>query len=221
MTLAIFDLDHTLLSGDSDHAWGLYLAELRVVDAEHHRRKQERYFADYRAGKLDIDEFLRFQLQALKDNDRSDLEKWRAAFVEEKILPMMSRHAIDLVARHRDQGHTLMIITATNRFITQPIAERFEVDVLIATEPDEVDGRFTGEVRGVPCFQSGKVKLLQDWLRHNGMDPSDSWCYTDSHNDLPLLRLVDHPVAVNPDAVLAEEARRNGWPILEFGPATN
>ncbi len=221
MTLAIFDLDHTLLNGDSDHAWGLFLAELHVVDAVQHRRKQERYYEDYRAGALDIDEFLRFQLQALKENDRCDLETWRGAFIEEKILPMISRHAVGLVERHRNQGHTLIIITATNRFITQPIAERFDVDVLIATEPEEIGGRFTGEVRGIPCFQSGKVELLNNWLRDNGADLSSSWCYSDSHNDLPLLRMVDHPVAVNPDAALATEARRKGWPILEFGAASH
>jgi HAD superfamily hydrolase (TIGR01490 family) len=221
MTLAIFDLDNTLLSGDSDHAWGLFLAELSVVDANHHRRKQERYYADYVAGKLDINEFLRFQLQALKDNDPGDLRRWRERFVSEKILPMISQHAYDLVQRHRVLGHTLMIITATNRFITQPIAREFDVDVLIATEPEMINGRFTGEVRGVPCFQDGKVTLLNAWLTDNGEDLNGSWCYTDSHNDLSLMRVVDHPVAVNPDAVLAAEAERHGWPIVEFQHQNN
>jgi HAD superfamily hydrolase (TIGR01490 family) len=216
MTLAIFDLDNTLLSGDSDHAWGLFLAELNVVDANHHRREQERYYMDYVAGKLDIHEFLRFQLRALKDNDPGDLTQWRERFVAEKILPMISRHAYDLVQRHRAQGHTLMIITATNRFITQPIAREFDVDVLIATEPEMVNGRFTGEVQGIPCFQDGKVALLNAWLTEHGADLNGSWCYTDSHNDLSLMQLVDHPVAVNPDTVLTAEAKRHGWPILEF-----
>lgn len=216
MTLAIFDLDNTLLSGDSDHAWGLFLAELKVVDADHHRREQERYYADYVAGKLDIHEFLRFQLQALKNNDPVDLRRWRERFVAEKILPMISQHAYDLVQRHRAQEHTLMIITATNRFITQPIAHEFNVDVLLATEPETVNGRFTGDVQGVPCFQDGKVTLLKAWLAEHGEDLNGSWCYTDSHNDLSLMRAVDHPVAVNPDAVLAAEAKRHGWPVLEF-----
>ncbi len=216
MTLAIFDLDNTLLSGDSDHAWGLFLAELNVVDANHHRREQQRYYADYVAGKLDIHEFLRFQLQALKDNDPADLRQWRERFVSEKIVPMISQHAYDLVRRHRAQGHTLMIITATNRFITQPIAHKFDVDVLIATEPEMVNGRFTGEVQGVPCFQDGKVTLLHTWLTEHGGDLNGSWCYTDSHNDLSLMQVVDHPVAVNPDHVLTAEAKYRGWPILEF-----
>ncbi len=216
MTLAIFDLDNTLLSGDSDHAWGLFLAELNVVDADHHQREQERYYADYVAGTLDIREFLRFQLRALKDNDPRDLRQWRDRFVAEKILPMISQHACDLVQRHRVPGHTLMIITATNRFITQPIAREFGADVLIATEPEMVNGRFTGEVRGVPCFQDGKVLLLKAWLREHNADLDGSWCYTDSHNDLPIMRVVDHPVAVNPDPVLTAEAERHGWPIVEF-----
>lgn len=216
MTVAIFDLDNTLLSGDSDQAWGMYLADINVVDADHHRQKQERYYADYLAGKLDINEFLRFQLQPLKDNDPRDLERWREQFITEKILPMMSQHAMELVNRHRHEGHTLLIITATNSFITQPIAEKFGVDVLIATEPEIVNGNFTGQVAGTPCFKEGKVTLLQAWLVENEQELRNSWCYTDSHNDLPLLRLVDHPVAVNPDAVLAEEAKRNHWPILEF-----
>ncbi len=216
MTLAIFDLDNTLLSGDSDHAWGLYLAELNVVDENHHRAEQERYYADYVAGRLDIDEFLRFQLKALKDNDPLDLRRWRQQFVIDKILPMISRHAYDLVERHRAKGHTLMIITATNRFITEPIAREFAVDVLIATEPQMIDGRFTGEVQGVPCFQDGKVTLLNAWMREHGENLDGSWCYTDSHNDLALMRIVDHPVAVNPDEVLAAEAKRRGWPVVAF-----
>lgn len=216
MTLAIFDLDNTLLSGDSDHAWGLFLAELNVVDADHHRREQERYYADYVAGKLDIHEFLRFQFRALKDNDPADLRHWREQFVAEKILPMISQHAYDLIQRHRSQEHTLMIITATNRFITQPIAQVFNADVLLATEPEMVNGRFTGEVRGLPCFRDGKVALLRKWLIDNGENLEGSWCYTDSHNDLSLMRIVDHPVAVNPDTVLATEAKHHGWPILEF-----
>ncbi len=216
MTLAIFDLDNTLLSGDSDHAWGMFLADMNIVDAERQRQSQTRYYADYLAGTLDIDEFLQFQLQPLKDNPRHKLEHWRIRFVQERILPMISDHARELINRHRRLRHTLMIITATNRFITQPIADEFGVDILIATEPEECDGRFTGRVRGTPSFRDGKVRLLKAWLAEQGRNLTGSWCYTDSHNDLPLLRIVDHPVAVNPDPLLTAEAERCGWPILEF-----
>lgn len=224
MALAIFDLDNTLLSGDSDHAWGMFLADLKVVDAAHQREQQERYYADYVAGRLDIHEFLRFQLQPLRDNDRANLEMWRTQFVSERVLPMITDHARKLVAGHRRQKHTLIIITATNQFITQPIADEFGVDALIATRPEEIDGQFTGAVHQPPSFREGKVELLNHWLRNHGHTLQGSWFYTDSHNDLPLLRLVDYPVAVNADPVLLEEAGRNHWPILDFatsGPSSS
>lgn len=219
MALAIFDLDHTLLGGDSDQAWGLFLADLKVVDAAHQHEQQERYYADYVAGRLDIHEFLRFQLQPLRDNDRTDLEKWRTQFLSERVLPMISDHARKLVEAHRRQDHTLIIITATNEFITQPIADEFGVDALIATKPEEIDGRFTGAVHDPPSFREGKVELLNRWLRAHGHTMRGSWFYTDSHNDLPLLRVVDYPVAVNPDPLLVEEAERKHWPILDLTTA--
>jgi len=217
MSVAIFDLDKTLLSGDSDHAWGLYLAEIGVVDADLHEKEQERYYAEYLAGRLDILEFLRFQLQPLRDNSMADLERWRARFMVDKILPMITAPARELVELHRRRGDTLVIVTATNRFITEPIAEEFAVEHLLATEPERENGRFTGAVAGPPCYQQGKLNHLQQWLNSHGEDLSDSWCYSDSHNDLPLLRAVANPVAVNPDPILTTTASDEGWLILDLG----
>ena len=216
MTLAIFDLDHTLLAGDSDHAWGQFLAKRGIVDSEEHARRQDHYFAEYQAGRLDIYEYLRFQLSALADNQLADLLGWRREFVESCIRPMISRAALDLVQRHRVLGHDLIIITATNSFITRPIADLFGVDTLLATEPEMRDGQFNGKVDGVPTYREGKVIRLQRWLDDNGRDLGGSWFYSDSHNDLPLLRKVDHPVAVDPDPILEEEAQRQGWTILRL-----
>lgn len=217
MPVTIFDLDKTLLSGDSDHAWGLYLAEIGVVDRDHHEREQARYYADYVAGRLDIDDFLRFQLQPLRDNAMADLERWRADFLARKIRPMITPPARELVELHRRRGNTLLIITATNRFITAPIAAEFGIEHLLATEPARANGNFTGAVAGVPCYRQGKLHHLDRWLQKSGLDLNESWCYSDSHNDLPLLRAVSHPVAVNPDRRLAATAKEQSWPILDLG----
>lgn len=214
MTLAIFDLDHTLLAGDSDHAWGQFLIDREVVDAESYRRANERYYAQYRAGTLDIFEFLEFALKPLARHERDQLDAWHREFVATRIRPMITPAARALVEQHRRQGHTLMIVTATNRFVTAPIAREFGIDHLLATEPEEVDGRFTGRVAGTPCYREGKVARLRQWLEHNRETLAGSWFYSDSHNDLPLLELVDHPVAVNPDEVLRREAVARRWPVL-------
>lgn len=214
MTLAIFDLDHTLLAGDSDHAWGQFLIDREVVDAESYRRANERYYAQYRAGTLDIFEFLAFALKPLARHERDQLDAWHREFVATRIRPMITPAARALVEQHRRQGHTLMIVTATNRFVTAPIAREFGIDHLLATEPEEVDGRFTGRVAGTPCYREGKVARLRQWLEQNRETLAGSWFYSDSHNDLPLLELVDHPVAVNPDDVLRREAAARRWPVL-------
>ncbi|MEK6770497.1 MAG: HAD family hydrolase [Pseudomonadota bacterium] len=214
MTLAIFDLDHTLLAGDSDHAWGQFLIDREVVDAESYRRANERYYAQYRAGTLDIFEFLEFALKPLARHERDQLDAWHREFVATRIRPMITPAARALVEQHRRQGHTLMIVTATNRFVTAPIAREFGIDHLLATEPEEVDGRFTGRVAGTPCYREGKVARLRQWLEHSRETLAGSWFYSDSHNDLPLLELVDHPVAVNPDEVLRREAAARRWPVL-------
>lgn len=217
MSLAIFDLDNTLLRGDSDHAWGEFLVEQGAVDRERFASENNRYYAAYLAGTLDIYEFLeQHQLRPLAEHDRATLERWRMEFVRAKIAPLITPAARALVEQHRAQGDTLLIITATNRFITAPIAAAFGIPHLIATEPEELNGQFTGKVAGVPSYREGKVERLSEWLtdRHENLD--DSWFYSDSHNDLPLLNLVDHPVAVNADEILAQVARTRGWPMIEL-----
>jgi len=217
VSLAIFDLDNTLLKGDSDHAWGEFLVEQGAVDARRFAADNDRYYAAYLAGTLDIYEFLeQHQLRPLREHDRATLETWRAQFMQEKIQPLITPAARALVDRHRDNGDTLLIITATNRFITSPIAEAFGIPHLIATEPEEIDGRFTGRVAGIPSYREGKVTRLGDWLNRHQFTLDDSWFYSDSHNDLPLLKFVSHPVAVNPDETLAGYARDHGWPVIDL-----
>ncbi len=214
MPLAIFDLDNTLLAGDSDYAWGEFLIEQGLVNGEAYRRENERYYAEYRAGTLDILEFLAFALKPLAQHDRATLEAWRARYLREKVAPMITDEARALVERHRAAGDTLVVITATNSFVTAPIARMFGIEHLIATEPELRDGRYTGRVAGVPCFREGKVVRLEQWMAQHGQSLTGSWFYSDSHNDLPLLERVTHPIAVNPDAILRREAERRGWPIL-------
>jgi HAD superfamily hydrolase (TIGR01490 family) len=214
--LAIFDLDNTLIGGDSDTLWGEFLSDHGYVDGETHRLKHQRYYEDYEAGRLDILEFLRFQLHVLTLHDPETLFGWREQYLQEKIEPILLPKARDLLRHHREQGHTLLIITATNRFITEPIARLYEVEHLIATEPEIVDGRYSGRVAGTPSYASGKVSRMEEWLERNGLDFKESWFYSDSHNDLPLLNKVTYPVAVDPDEVLATEARRMNWPIISL-----
>jgi HAD superfamily hydrolase (TIGR01490 family) len=214
LTLAIFDLDNTLLRGDSDHAWGRFLIENHIVDGEEYERENERYYAQYQAGTLDIMEFLAFALRPLALHDRAALDAWHRQYMQTKVLPMITPAARALVNLHRANGDTLVIITATNRFVTEPIAEEFEIPHLIATEPEVIEGRFTGKVAGTPCYREGKVTRLKSWMQQQGQTLQDSWFYSDSHNDLPLLSIVDHPVAVNPDDILRREAQQRGWQIL-------
>ncbi len=214
MSLAIFDLDNTLLRGDSDHAWGRFLIENHAVDGPAYERENERYYSQYQAGTLDIMEFLAFALRPLAAHDRATLDRWHREYMQTKILPMITPPARALVDKHRARGDTLVIITATNRFITAPIAREFGVPHLIATEPEERDGRFTGKVAGIPSYRDGKVERLKAWMAEHGATLQDSWFYSDSHNDLPLLSLVAHPVAVDPDDTLRREAQKRGWQIL-------
>jgi HAD superfamily hydrolase (TIGR01490 family) len=217
VSLAIFDLDNTLLRGDSDHAWGEFLVEQGAVDRERFASENNRYYAAYLAGTLDIYEFLeQHQLRPLAEHDRATLERWRTEFVRTKVAPLITPAARALVEQHRASGDTLLIITATNRFITAPIAEAFGIPHLIATEPEEVNGRFTGKVTGVPSYREGKVERLSEWLNDRHESLNGSWFYSDSHNDLPLLNLVDHPVAVNADETLAEYAQTRGWPMIDL-----
>jgi len=214
--IALFDLDNTLIAGDSDYLWGCFLAEHGIVDGAEYAQANQRFYDQYKAGELDIHEFLRFQLQPLADHDMETLQQWRMAYIAEKIEPVLLPRARDLIEEHRRQGHTLAIITATNRFITGPIAALYGVDELLATEPEIIDNRYTGAIRDVPCFQEGKVRKLGDWLAANGYTLEDSWFYSDSHNDLPLLNEVTHPVAVDPDEILKHHAQTHGWRIISL-----
>lgn len=215
MRLALFDLDNTLLAGDSDLLWGELLARAGAMDVERVRR----FHDEYHAGTLDIDAFFAFQLAPLAREPRARLNAWRREFLRDYVLPNITRAARELVESHRARGHELAIITATNRFITQPIADEFDVEHLIATEPEELDGRFTGRVAGLPCYRDGKLVHLNAWLRGRGLacgDLAETWFYSDSHNDLPLLSAVEHPCAVDPCPRLAWHATKNHWPVLRI-----
>jgi len=216
LALAIFDLDNTLLAGDSDYLWGAFLTERGILDGEEYERENERFYREYEEGSLDIYEFLRFSFRPLRDHRLEDLERWRRDFLLEKIEPIILPAARALVERHRQADDELLIITATNEFVTAPIAEHLRIPNLIATIPAQSKGRYTGEVAGIPSFQEGKVKRLLDWLRGARSGLAGSTFYSDSHNDIPLLERVDHPVAVDPDEHLRRHAREMGWPVISL-----
>lgn len=216
MALAIFDLDNTLIAGDSDYEWGRYLAGRGIVDPDLHARENQRFYEEYKVGTLDIKEFCRFAFRPLHDNQIEDLIAWRNDFIATRIRPLILPAAGELLAHHREAGDTLMIITATNSFITGPVAGELGVDHLLATEPEFRDGRFTGELAGTPCFREGKVERLEAWLAEYGETLRGSWFYSDSHNDIPLLSRVDNPVAVDADIPLTEHAERHGWQVISL-----
>lgn len=216
MSLAIFDLDNTLLSIDSDHAWGEFLLEQGAVDPIAYRDANERFMNDYNAGTLDIHAFLEVALKPLADNSPEQLAAWHQQFMASKIEPHVLAKGEELLARHRTSGDTLLIITATNRFITAPIAERLGVDHLIAVDPEVLDGRYTGRVEGVPSYREGKITRLEAWLETQDFTMDDAWFYSDSHNDIPLLERVDNPVAVDPDDALRQVAMERNWRIISL-----
>jgi HAD superfamily hydrolase (TIGR01490 family) len=216
MSLAIFDLDNTLIADDSDYLWGQFLVDKGIVNKEHYEQANARFYEDYKQGTLDIEEFLQFSLKPLADNKPDQLFRWRDQFIQEIIQPILLQPAIDLVNKHKAKNDTLMVITATNRFITEPIVKLYGIDNLLATTPEFINNQFTGQFEGIPCFQEGKVKLLEQWLQNSGESLENSWFYSDSHNDLPLLNLVDNPIAVNPDDELEIFANDKGWPIISL-----
>lgn len=216
MTLALFDLDHTLLDGDSDYLWGEFLCDQGVVNRAAYRAENARYYREYHAGTMDIHEFLHFGLRPLAAHEPAQLYLWREAFVAACILPIIPLAARELLDSHRAQGHQLAIVTASNRFVTEPIAVELGVATLLASEPEMTDGRYTGRVAGTPCYREGKVTRVREWLAGSSESLANSWFYSDSHNDLPLLQQVSHPVAVNPDPVLAAHAAKHGWPVLQL-----
>lgn len=216
MSLAIFDLDNTLISTDSDHAWGEFLLEQGAVDPVAYREANDRFMADYEAGTLDMDDFLAVALKPLVENSPQQLATWHQQFMAGWIEPHILEDAEELIARHRASGDTLLIITATNRFITAPIAERLGIENLIAVEPEMIDGRYTGRAVGTPSFREGKITRLKEWLADKELSMQAAWFYSDSHNDLPLLEMVDHPVAVDPDDKLRSIAEQRDWRIISL-----
>lgn len=216
MGIALFDLDNTLIAGDSDFLWGCFLVEQGIVDGATYERENRRFYDQYKVGELDIHEFLAFQLRPLAEHSMASLQQWRSQYIQEKITPILLPEAHALVDKHRQLGDILVVITATNRFITGPIVELYDIQHLLATEPEIVNGAYTGSVTGTPCFQDGKVEQLGSWLEDRQLSLDDSWFYSDSHNDLPLLGKVTHPVAVDPDEILAQHARDHDWPIISL-----
>jgi HAD superfamily hydrolase (TIGR01490 family) len=217
--LALFDLDNTLLSGDSDFEWAQFLIEMGVIDRELYEARNQHFYDQYKAGTLDIHEFLDFQLKPLSRHARRVLDGWHEEFMRNKVRGMMGKPAQDLVHRHRSAGDVCVIITATNSFVTWPIARAFGVEHLIATEPEQINGEFTGRVAGVPSFREGKITRLESWMDGRGWNWSsfaDTTFYSDSLNDLPLLCRVKHPVAVDPDATLRAHAEQNAWRIISL-----
>ena len=216
MTLAIFDLDNTLLGGESDNLWGQFVCERGLVDGDDFAARNAQFYEDYKAGTLDIDAYLRFALATLVGHSREELDAWHRDFMASKIEPILLPKADQLIASHRAQGHALLIITATNEFITRPIAELLGIPELIACQGETVDGRYTGEPRGVPSYHAGKVTRLRAWLAERDLSLDGAFFYSDSHNDLPLLELVDNPVAVDPDDRLRARALTEGWPVISL-----
>ena len=219
MRLALFDLDHTLLSGDSDYEWTQYLVSKGIVDRTTHEARNAEFYEQYKAGTMDIHEFLDFQLRPLADHTRADLEAWHADFMETQIRPRLSQKARELVRKHLDAGDICAMVTATNSFVTGPIARELGIPHLIATIPAQENGRFTGKPRGLPSFREGKIARVDAWLESMGLwwnNFQRSWFYSDSHNDLPLLLRVTDPVVVDPDATLRAYAENAGWPILSI-----
>lgn len=213
MALAIFDLDNTLLAGDSDHAWGEFLVEQGIVDAALYKRCNDKFFEDYQQGRLDIRTYLEFALKPLCAHPAERLFQWRTQFIAQKIDPIILPKGRALIAEHRNKGDTLLIITATNRFVTEPIAQRLDIEHLIATEPEWLEGRYTGKIVGTPSFREGKIERLKQWLTSRQESLQGAYFYSDSHNDIPLLEIVDYPVAIDPDAKLRAHSEQKHWPV--------
>lgn len=217
MRIAVFDLDHTLLSGDSDYLWGEFLITEGLVDGPAYRAQNQRFYEDYVAGTLDIDAFSAHSFEPLVRLGHAQLDPLRHRFLDEVIAELVAPGARPLLDAHRERGDQILITTATNRFVTEPIAALLGVADLLATDPErDADGRYTGRIAGTPNFQAGKPERLRDWLVQRGGPRPELICYSDSRNDLPLLEFGDIAVAVDPDPVLAAAARERGWTILSL-----
>jgi len=216
MSLAIFDLDNTLIGGDSDFLWGEFIGEEGIVDANAYREKNEYFYQQYDLGTLDIYAWLEFCLEPLTRYSMTELQELHHRFMIQKIEPILLDKAQNCINRHKERGDTVLVITASTSFVTAPIVKKYGINHLLATEPEIKAGRFTGGVSGIPCFQSGKVDKLMPWLQKNEETLTGSTFYSDSHNDLPLLELVDNPVAVNADKILTKIAEKKGWEVLNW-----
>lgn len=218
--IVLFDLDNTLLGGDSDYLWGCFLVEEGLVDGKEYFETNARFYRDYQEGRLDIEAFLKFSLKPLSQHPAEKLHQLREKFIARKIAPIVLPAAKRLIEMHRCRGDHLVIITATNAFITRPMTELFGIKTLIATEPEFKEGRYTGQFLGTPTYKEGKVKRLFEWRKASGLEAVPiGWVYSDSHNDLPLLELAETAVAVDPDEVLAQEASKRGWAVISLRKA--
>lgn len=214
--LAIFDLDNTLLAGDSDYTWGQFLVNKKLVDAKAYTAVNDRFYQEYKAGTLNIEEYLSFSLAPLTRYTMAELAELHREFMQDYIEPMILPKALALLKQHREAGDYLLIITATNSFVTKPIAARLGVDDILASDAEIVDNRYTGRGTGTACFQDGKVIRLHDWLATHRYSLDSAYFYSDSINDLPLLEQVPNPVAVDPDERLTKIACERGWTIMSL-----
>ena len=219
MDLVLFDLDNTLLAGDSDFAWAQFLIGKGVLDREVQEAKNVAFYEQYKAGTLDIFEFLDFQLAPLARHSRTELDAWHREFMATSIMPMITAKSRALVDEHLARGALVAVVTATNSFVTGPIVREFGIPHLIATIPAQENGQFTGKPRGTPSFKAGKIERVDAWLESLGLHYGSfdsSWFYSDSHNDLPLMQRVQQPVAVNPDDTLRAHAQTHDWPVISL-----
>ena len=217
MNIALFDLDNTLIKGDSDYQWGNYLVENNYVDPVSYSEKNENYFDQYRKGTLCAKEFAEFSYEPLTKFDYDTLISIRKQFFEEKIKPLILPKAVDLVRFHKEKKDILAIVTATNSFISKVSADYFEIKNLLASEPEFIINKFTGKLSGEPCFQEGKVKKVKEWMKLNNYNNYDDiYFYTDSHNDIQLLEYCTKPIAVDPDKILEDLSKKNNWQIMSL-----
>jgi len=217
MTLAIFDLDHTLINGDSDHLWGEYMVENGIVDEQAYRQRNDVFYQDYQRGTLDNDQYLAFALEPLTHYSIDELYAWRADYVEKRIRPLIAPGTAQLLDEHRESNHLLMIISATNLFVSEPIGQMLGVRTVLATKPEIIANRYTGRFLGTPTYQQGKVTVLKEWAANNNHELDGAYFYSDSLNDLALLEQVDNPVTVNPDDDLKLIAEARAWKIIDLG----
>ena len=217
MTLAIFDLDHTLINGDSDHLWGEYMVENGIVDEQAYRQRNDLFYQDYQRGTLDNDQYLAFALEPLTRYSIEELHAWRADYVEKWIKPLVAPGTAALLDEHRAMHHELMIISATNLFVSEPIGQMLGVPIVLATEPEIIDNHYSGRFLGTPTYQQGKVTVLKEWIADSHHELAGAYFYSDSLNDLALLEQVDNPITVNPDDDLKAIAEARNWKMIDLG----